>query len=454
MFRLIFGAMALAGMVILGSGRALQAQDILTLEEALLTAMARNPALRSAAQSVEQAEHSLTAARARMYPSLSLAGNYQRTFDRPEFVIPLPAAFFGPNAEIRTQTGADHTFTGAVVLEQPLYAGGAISSGIGMAADGLKIARHAYSAAQQQAIENVYSAFYGVLLAQSLMEVAATAVENARVNLDQVGRRYREGAASRFERLRAEVQFATIKPNLTEAQNRQATAVEHLKDLLGREKDRSLQVRGAFEPRGHTLLHADVPSLIEKAYTERPEYQMQRLQKEISMKKVRLTRAEFLPTVALSSALQWQALRDDFSVGGGDFNRTSYAGIALRLPLFSGFGSKARYGEARAELQKMEIQEANLKNLIATEIRALHNELIQTHEVLQSQREVTAQAKEGLRLANLLYEEGAATLLEVIDAQLAVTQAGTSYSRAIYNYNTASIKLERAVGILNTESVK
>ncbi|MBN1664133.1 MAG: TolC family protein [Deltaproteobacteria bacterium] len=450
----IFGMTALLCIMVAAGSEAVHAQESLTLEQAMQKALVHNPALRSAEQSVEQAGHSLSAARARMYPSVSLAGSYQRTFDRPEFVIPLPAAFFGPNAEIRTETGAEHTFAGGMVLEQPLYAGGAISTGIGMAADGLKIARHALSAVRQQTIEGVYSAFYGVLLAQNLTEVAATAVENARVNLDQVERRYKEGAASRFERLRAEVQFAAVKPNLTEARNRLATAVEHLKDLLGMDKGKAIQVIGAFEPRSHTLLHTDVVSLIAKAYLERPEYQMQQLQKDIGLKKIRLTRAEFLPTVALSSALQWQALRDDFSVGSGDFNRTSYAGVAIRLPLFSGFGSKARYGEAQAELRKTQIQEANLKNVIATEIRALHNELMQAHEIIQSQREVTEQAKEGLRLANLLYEEGAATLLEVIDAQLAVTQAGTSYSRAIYNFNTASIKLERAVGTLNIESMR
>ncbi|MFO7568297.1 MAG: TolC family protein [Smithellaceae bacterium] len=430
-----------------------RAAETLTLDQALMTALEKNPGLRIALQSRDQARYNLHAAWSRALPALSAGGNYQRTWDRPEIVMPLPPEIFGPNAEIRTQSGADHTMSGMLILEQPLYAGGAIWAGIGIARDSLQIAEYSLAATSQQTLETVYSAFYGVLLAQSLLAVSETAVQNAQINLDQVENRYEAGAASRFELLRAQVQLSTIRPGLMEGRNRYNLALERLKDLLGMDKRQSVKVEGAFEPRTRTLVAADLEGLIGQAYDHRPEYRIQGLQKEISEKRIRMVRAEFLPTLALSSAVQWQALRDDLHFAHDNFERSSYAGVTLRIPLFNGFGSKARYSEARAELQKSEIQEANLKNLIATEIRSVHDELAQSAEILESQGQVMEQAREGLRLANLLYAEGAATLLEVIDAQLALTQASTSYFRAIYNFNTASIKLERACGILKAESI-
>ncbi len=425
----------------------------LTLEGAIDLAMAKNPTLAQARQSKEQAYYSLQAAWSRALPALYAAGNYQRTWDRPEFVIPLPEAIFGPNAEIRSQTGADHTVTGTVVLEQPLFTGGAVWSGIGIARDGLAVAEWSLSAARQQTLETVYSAFYSVLLAESLLSVAQTAVQNAEVNLHQVERRYKEGAASRFELLRAQVQLSTIRPQLTESSNRYDVAFEHLKDLLGFDKGHPIEIQGALEPRPNVLPLKDLDTLIGMAYDRRPEYRMLQLGKQINEKRIRVARAEFLPTVALSSAVQWQGLRDDLHFGHADFERTSYAGVSLRIPLFNGFGSRARLNEARVELKKSEIQSADLKNLIATEIRAVHHEVTQADEILQSQKQVVEQAREGLRLANLLYAEGAATLLEVIDAQLALTQASTSYFRAIYNFNTASVRLEKACGMLSMESI-
>ncbi len=427
----------------------LWASETLSLETALSMAMEQNPNVLIASQNLQQANQGLRAAWAKALPAISAGAGYQRTFDKSEFVLTIP-----PGVETRMETGADHTMNGALILEQPLFAGGAIAAGIGMARSGVAIADQALSAARQQTLETVYSAFYAVLLSQSLLSVSQTALQNAQVNLDQVQRRYKEGAASRFELLRAEVQLATIRPGLTEAKNRYAVSLEHLKDLLGMEKGREVVLTGDFKPRGHTLAGTPLEGLVAKAYAHRPEYRMQQLQKDISEKKITLARAEFLPALGLSAAAQWQALRDDLHFGRDDFDRNTYLGLSLRIPLFNGFGSTARYSEATAELKKTKIQEANLKNVIATEIRAVSAELAQAAEVLGSQAQVMEQAREGVRLANLLYAEGAATQLEVIDAQLSLTQASTSYYRSIYNFNTASIKLERACGILTPESIR
>jgi outer membrane protein len=439
--------------LVLLSAFSAQAEEPLTLEQSLRIALDRNPDIRSAEQSLRQAEHNLTGARSNAFPSLSLVGNYQRSWELPEFVFSMPPGFPGGNGEIRVRTGVENTVSGGLVFQQPIYTGGAVRAGIEIASDGVKISEYSFTSIEQHTIENVYGAFYGVLLAQSLIEVAETAVENAQVNLNQVERRYEQGAASRFELLRAQVQLATIKPNLTESRHRYQVAVEHLKDLLGMDKDRELSVSGTFELRAGTFIGTGLAELIELAYEHRPEYRMQQLQRDISRKNVRLARSEFLPRVVFSSALQWQALKDDLDIGYDDFTRFSNSEISIQIPIFNGFGSRARHQEARAELQKSEIQEENVRNLIATEIRAVYNELVETHEVYRSQEQVMAQAEEGFRLATLLYEEGAATLLEVIDAQLAVTQASTSYFSSIYNFNTASIKLERAIGILDIETI-
>lgn len=427
----------------------LWASETLSLETALSMAMEQNPNVLIASQNLQQARQGLRAAWAKALPAISAGAGYQRTFDKSEFVLTIP-----PGTEMRMETGADHTMNGALILEQPLFAGGAIAAGIGMARNGVTIADQALGAARQQTLETVYSAFYAVLLSQSLLSVSQTAVQNAQVNLDQVQRRFKEGAASRFELLRAEVQLATIRPGLTEAKNRYEVAIEHLKDLVGMEKGREVVLTGDFKPRGRTLAGTPLDELVAKAYAHRPEYRMQQLQKDISEKKITLARAEFLPALGLSAAAQWQGLRDDLHFVRDDFDRTTYLGLSLRIPLFNGFGSTARYSEATAELKKTKIQEANLKNVIATEIRAVSAELTQAAEVLGSQAQVMEQAREGVRLANLLYAEGAATQLEVIDAQLALTQASTSYYRSIYNFNTASIKLERACGILTPESIR
>jgi outer membrane protein len=429
-------------------------QERLTLEQSIAIALENNPEILTAEESVRQARFVRTQVRAGLLPTISAVGNYTRNWELPEFVFTPPPGFPSTNGKIRFRTGVENTVTAGFVLEQPIYTGGALMSGLGIASDGVTLSGYSLTAAQQQTIENVYSAFYGVLLAHSLIEVAERAVENAQVNLNQVERRYEEGAASRFELLRARVQFATIQPNLTEAQHRYELALENFKTLLGKDQESSITVEGEFSLRKNTLLDEDLESLIELAYDNRPEYRMQVLQIDINKKNIRLARSEFMPKLFFSSSLQWQALKDKLDgFTSQDFTRFSSSQINLQIPIFRGFGNTAKYQEAQVELRKSEIYTDHVRNLIGTEISAAYKSLRESWEVYQSQHQVMEQAEEGLRLAQLLYQEGAVTLLEVIDAQLAYTQASTSYYRSIYDFNTASIHLERAIGILSIKNI-
>jgi outer membrane protein len=436
------------------SSVSVQSQERLTLEKSLTTALENNPDILTAEASVRQARFVRDRARAGLLPSISAVGNYTRNWELPEFVFTPPPGFPSPNGKIRFRSGVENTVTAGFVLEQPIYTGGALRTGLGIASDGVAASGYSLDAAQQQTLENVYSAFYGVLLAKSLIDVAERAVENARVNLNQVERRYEEGVASRFELLRARVQLATLEPTLTEVRNGHVLAMENLKNLLGMAKETEIIVDGEFSLRMNTMLEEDLDALIALAFENRPEYRMQLLQKDISKKNIRLARSKFMPKLFFSSSLQWQALKDKLDAfTSEDFTRFSSSQINLQIPIFSGFGSTARYQEAQVELRKSEILSDHIRNLIGSEISAAHKKIREAWEVYQSQQQVMEQADEGLRLANLLYQEGAVTLLEVIDAQLAYTNASTNYYRSIYNFNTASIHLERTIGLLSITNI-
>lgn len=430
------------------------AQTELTLQQSIEIALRHNPDIRIAEMDIQKSLHGRTRARSEMFPSVSARGNYDRSWELPEIVFSPPPGFPGANGEIRARMGVEHTVNSGVTLEQPIYTGGAISAGTRIASHGIEASEYNFSSVEQQTIAEVYDAFYAILLAQELVTVAEQSLSSAEENLRQVERLYEEGATSRFELLRAQVQAGTLRPDVTEARHNYELSLENLMNLLGIEEAEGIEANGSFTPRSRTLHEEDTDRLIEQAYQQRPEFQMLHTQERMNRENIRIARSHFLPRVFFSSSMNWQALRDDLSgLTGDDFTRVTSSQLVVQIPIFNGFANTARYQEARVELQQIQIQKNNARKLIATEIRSLHKNLQHAAEILESQEQVVEQAQEGLRLANLLYEEGAATLLEVIDAQLAYSQASTSYYRAIYNYNTTSVQLERAVGILSPESI-
>lgn len=440
--------------LILTTAYTLAAQTELTLRQSIEIALHNNPDIRVAEMEIYKSLHGKTRARSEQLPTVSAMGNYDRSWELPEFVLSLPPGFPGSNGDMRVRMGVEHTILSGVTLEQPIYTGGALSAGTRIASRGVEASEYNYSSVEQQTIANVYDAFYSILLADELVSVAEQSLKSAAENLRQVEHWYEEGATSRFELLRAQVQVGTLRPNVTEAKHNYQLAIENLINLLGIEERSGIKTNGSFAQRTGTLLDEDIDYLIDLAYQQRPEYQMLHTQERINREVVRIARSNFLPRVFFSSSMNWQALRDDISdLSGNDFIRFSSSQLIVRIPIFNGFGNSARYQEARVELEQTQIRREHARKLIATEIRSLHKKLKQAVEILRSQEQVVEQAEEGLRLANLLYEEGAATLLEVIDAQLAYSQASTSFYRAIYNFNTTSVQLERAVGILDFENI-
>ncbi len=430
------------------------AQTELTLRQSIEIALRNNPDIRVAEKEIYKSLHGRIRARSEQLPTVSARGNYDRSWELPEIVFSPPPGFPGANGEIRARMGVEHTIYSGVTLEQPIYTGGALSASNRMASRGVEVSEYNFSSVEQQTIANVYDAFYGILFAVKLITVANQSLESAEENLRQVERFYEEGATSRFELLRAQVQVGTLRPNVTEAKHNYELALDNLINLLGINESSGINLNGSFDRRRRTLLDEDIETLVQQAYQYRPEYQMLHTQEHMNREGIRLARSNFLPKVFFSSSMSWQALQNDISgLTGDDFTRISSSQLIIQIPLFNGFGNTAQYQQAQVELQQTQIHKENSRKLIAMEIKSLHKKLQETAEILESQEQVMEQAGEGLRLANLLYEEGAATLLEVIDAQLAYTQASISYYRAIYNFNTTSVQLERAVGILSSENI-
>lgn len=428
------------------------AQMELSLQESLEIALRDNPDIRIAENEIEKSNHGMTRARAERLPSLSLTGYYDRAWELPEIVFSPPPGFPGANGEIRTEMGVGHTINSGFSFEQPLYTGGALSAGTRMASHGITVSEHHFSSVEQRTISNVYDAFHGVLLAREMISVMEESYKSAEENLRQVTRKYEEGSASRFELLRARVEAGTRKPEVTEARNNYEMALDHLKNLLGMEPSQEIHPVGSFSKREHLLLEKEMEALIEQAYRNRPEYHMLQTREKISEEGVRLARSNFLPNIFFRSSMNWRAMRDDISaLTGDDFTRVTNSELVVQIPLFQGMSRSAEYQEARVELRQNRIEQNQARQHIATEIRGLYKQLQQAAEILETQEDIMEQAEEGLRLATLLYEEEAATMLEVIDAQLAYNRASTSFYQAIYNYNTRSVQLERALGILTAE---
>jgi outer membrane protein len=157
-----------------------------------------------------------------------------------------------------------------------------------------------------------------------------------------------------------------------------------------------------------------------------------------------------MPTLAIGGAYNFWS--DALNLRKGAWQNYYTINLSLTLPLFNGFESRARVGQSKAMIRELDWTRKGLSDAIALEVRQAVLNANQARETLLSQEKNVEQAREAVRIAELNYSEGLATNLDVSTAQVALSQARTNYSQALYDCAISQAQLEKAVGRSRSES--
>ncbi|HOX85374.1 MAG TPA: TolC family protein [bacterium] len=434
---------------------------VLTLEETVALALQQNPEIRSAEQEVKKAQAAVWQAYSTILPQINGSAAVQHAWDIqtntiPNFLKPMlgPLADLIPEISmmpdyVQLSFGLENTFQYGLNLTQPLFLGGAGVASIHMASAGREAAQQQYTAIKQNLIYRSSEAFYQVLLAEELVRVQEKALDQAQVNLDVVSKKYDVGIASGFDKMRAEVEVANLKPRVITSRNNYQSALTQLRTLLALPKETPVQVNGRLDFTPDSLLNASLPELHEKALQHRPEYAALLQQKRISQGSIALARSNYMPKIVFVTDYSFLAMRNDFDLRQDDFSKGFTSAISLQMPLFSGFKNTKTYQTAKLNHQIMLNTEQQLRDGIHAQVEVAYNKLKETAQNYQSTSESVALAEEALRLANLMYEEGVSTQLDVLNANLALTQARLNHISSLFEYQMARYQLRKMIGDLS-----
>jgi outer membrane protein TolC len=263
----------------------------------------------------------------------------------------------------------------------------------------------------------------------------------AEKHLKNVRSLYEVGMASKFDLLRSEVQLANLKPQLIRAKNGLNSAELGLKTLLGLDLNRPVEVRGELS---YQAFEANLDANVAQALANRPELNQLRYQRQMAAEVLKMARAAYLPTVAIGGAYNYWA--NQFNFGRNNWESFYQVNLVLSVPIFNGFANSAKVGETKAMLKQLDYSQKGLSEMVKFEVQEAILNLQQAKESLLSQEKNVEQAQEAVRIAELNYSEGLATNLDVSSALVALSQARTNYSQALYDYALALAQLEKAIG--------
>jgi outer membrane protein TolC len=456
-------AVGLAVLMLLSTAAHAQEPMNLTLEQCVETALQKNPEIRMAEKELSKARAGIGESFATLLPKVSASANFQRAMEIQENVMPnfIKAAMRLPDGSyvlpevalmpdyLKIAFGIRYTFMYGATLTQPVFLGGAGLAGIKIAGGAKKAAEGTLEAKRQSLVFNTVNAFNACLLAREVIEVQEQAVAQAQANLDLVKKKFDAGTASGFDKMRAEVDLANLKPQLISARNGYQSAITGLRMLMGLPEETTLEIQGRLEYVEDGMDSLSLAEIEAKARQFRPEFSMLRAQQSMASGGVWIARSQFLPKVFFQTDYSFLGMRNDYHFVQDDMSKGFTYAFSVQIPLFGGFNNWLGYHKARMDYKIAKDSQKQLGDGIAAEVEISYHKFHESRQKHQSAKESIAMAEEAMRLANLMYEEGASTQLDVMGAHLALTQARLNFASSLYEYQMSRYGLRKSTGLLN-----
>lgn len=410
-----------AACIFLQSGAGLCAS--LTLEEAVELALGRNYDVMIAQKDVEKADQQLEGARGQQKPSLK-AGVSLGVNDVDD-------------------RGFSRTNSNNLTLSMPLYTGGKNELNVAKAKDSVQSSHLSLGRTQENIRLDTVLAYYNILEAEKIVKVNAEAVENYEEHLRNVQALYSAGSTPRVDVLRSEVELADARQALLQSENQHALAVNALKNIIRMDAEVPLTLAddAAYVPVAMTL-----EECVALAPERRKDLEKYRVAVAQAKKDVGIARSDKLPSVSLSVGNGW-----DKQVLPSDDNHSFTAGVSASWNLFDSNVTESNIKAAQIALEQAEFELAKQADAAEYEVRDAYLSLREAEKRFATTQTAVNKAEEDYFIAREKYRAGEGILLDVIDAQLALSTAKKNYIQATYDYATYQAKLENATGLSEGE---
>jgi outer membrane protein TolC len=398
------------------------ATELLTLEEAVTTALKNHPQVIEAKENLNGAEARTGQALANYYPQISFAADWNkgRSFLTAQESIKL--------IEVNTD---------ALYLKQTIYDFGRTAGVVDVARSNREATEKALTVTRQDLTLRVQSAFYLLLATEKQVIAVRETVKSREGIFRQAQEFFNQGIRAKVDVARAEANLFAAKTALIRAENNREIARLELANAMGMP---SLGERALVEP-SQTLLSLPKKSLSQQdAMRNRAELQQLAALKSAASASLKTAKGSYLPILSGTANIGYAA--QNFPPDGNVWG----VGLDLTVPLFSGFSSVEQVREATATINAIEARQNNLRLQIIKEVESAWlsgNEA--SARIVSTQKEVAA-ASENKSLAEGRYQEGVGTIIEVTDAQSQALDAQTANIQASYDYYTALARLDRAIG--------
>lgn len=409
----------------------------MSLDECLQVALKDNPTVIIADMEVKKTDYSKKEVLAGVFPSIDFSGAYQRAIELQTIRMDLG----GQSQNIKM--GSDNTWNFGFSAALPIIAP-TLWKSISISDTQIIAALEDARASRLDLVNNVNKAYYALMLAVASKEVILQNYDIAKFNADLYQKQFANGTASEYDVLRSSVQVKNIEPDLLQADIAVKQCQLQLKVLMGITGDIEILPTVTLADLSTEMMA--VPSGADLSLSDNTSLRTLEIQRSLLKKTVDLRKFAWIPTLGASYNVSWTALSNGSPFRNQIFNPYSNVGLALSVPIFSGGAKLYGLRQAQIQLKEIDIQKDYLLNSLNMQVELAIDNMNREAAQISTSEEGVKQARKAYEIMQESFEIGAASYLDLRDAELANTSAQLVYLQAIYNYLVSASELDMLLG--------
>lgn len=449
----------------------------LSLDACVERALEHNRSLSSAKLKVDQAQFDMKSYKANFYPKMNLMALDFFSTAKGNFTIQgghLPIYSYVPSSGQfvpNVTPNADGTYTlnqyadfpsqtmewklknifwGGVSITEPIYTGGKVTTAYNMSKIGVAMAQENIRLSESEVIVKTHEAYHLTIKAKELGDVARSyksLLTELKKNVDGA---FRHGMSTRNDMMKVQVKLNEAELSIQKADNAYRLACMNLCHVIGMPLDSQIDF-GDDQTATSSLLGSSNDSTIilgrSSSIEERPEYALLEKKTELARQKIRLTKSDYLPTVAVGATYTY--------TNGGELagkklidNGAASVGVAVKVPIsiFGDAVNKTR--SAKAAYQIAQLEQEDLNEQMRLELSQCQNIYEESLSELQLCQLSLEQAAENMRLSKQQYEVGFETLSDYLETQAMWQKCYANLVNARCQRQLAYVSLMKATGKL------
>ncbi len=462
-----------------------QAEDaetpvIITLEQALEIALSENVSVKVADMEIERKGFAKKGTYAALFPQIDASGAYQRTIKKQVMYMDFDMSALGgmgggagdtenpegpsvpggseggaapdsgssegsaPSAGGGLEVGRWNTWSAGLSAAMPLV-NAQLWKSIKVSGLDVELAVEKARSSRLETVTQVKNAYFATLLAKEAFAVYKEVYENAVSNYDETKKKYDAEKASEMQLLRAKTTVANAIPNVYNAESSVILSLWQLKAILGIDLDMNLDVAGCLDDYAEHMFF-DIHQHDSVSLDRNTTMKQLAIQSEVLAETIKLQQYANIPSLSLAFNFSMNAMTNDFNFSEYRWTPYSVVGLSQNIPIFAGGKRYQQIRQAKNQYQQVQLQAENTERQLKIAIRQSLTTMETNMKSYYAAQDAVASASKSYAIAEKAYQVGRSTLIELNDAQLALTQSQLAQSQAIYNFVVAKAQLEQTLG--------